>query len=63
MSTYSMIFSGTIMEICAPIEEPAIAAITEGMASRKLTSPFFIKRIVASVVPQVEDILLVATAI
>ena len=58
-----MIFSGTIMERRAPIEEPHIAAMMDGRARRKLTSRFLMKRKVAMVVPQEDESLLVATAI
>ena len=57
-----MISSFINKERFAPIEEPIIAAITDGTASFIFTNPFFIKRSVASVVPQVDDNLLVATA-
>ena len=60
--TYVMIFSLTDIETCAPIDEPRIAAITDGTASLKFTSLFFINLSVASVVPHVDDILFVAIA-
>ena len=49
-------------EIFAPMEEPMMAAMTEGIASLKFTSLFLINRKVTSAVPQALDILLVATA-
>ena len=46
----------------APIVEPIIAAMTDGIAKRIFTRPLRINRDVASVVPQAEESLFVAIA-
>ena len=55
-------FSLISKERFAPIVEPMIAAIMEGTASLKFTNLFLMNLNVARVVPQVDDILFVATA-
>ena len=57
-----MISSFSNNERFAPIDDPMIAAMTDGIANFKFTSPFLIKRYVASVVPHADDSLFVATA-
>ena len=61
-NNFSITPSGARRESFAPMEEPTIAVKTEGMANLRLTRPFFMKRKVAKVVPQVDDNLLVAIA-
>ena len=61
-NNFSISPSGARRDSFAPMEDPRMAVITEGIANLRFTKPFLINRKVARVVPQAEDNLLVAIA-